>query len=313
MNFAKEVAGSAQAFTGGWGNLGGGVTQFFMIIAYKIVGEQWRVSFIIPALFVACVGLLIYFTGQDCPKGNYKDLQKQGVMEKRGAGEVFAQACSHIDTWLLFVQYACCFGIELTINNFAVSYYVDEFGQSLEIAGLVGSLFGLMNLFARALGGIISDFANKNLTFLNKNHSLKARMITHCGILLYEGLMLIAFSRATSFGAAVGVMVLFSMGVQCAEGTSFALVPYVDPPVTGAVSGIVGAGGNTGAMMWGFLFLFGGHSDRDTLLILGIIVLLSAFVGVFFKFPKFKDADEQKIKATEMGEVETEIPPVPAS
>uniref|UniRef100_A0A7S2V099 Major facilitator superfamily (MFS) profile domain-containing protein n=1 Tax=Fibrocapsa japonica TaxID=94617 RepID=A0A7S2V099_9STRA len=300
-NFAKEVAGTAQAFTGGWGNLGGGVTQFFMVAAYIIVGEQWRVAFIIPAILVAVIGALIFFAGQDCPKGRYTDLQKAGQMTTKSPLQVMAQAASHIDTWLLFIQYATCFGIELTINNFAVSYYVDEFGQPLAIASLVGSLFGLMNLFARALGGIVSDFANKNLHDLNKSHSLRARIVTHCSILLYEGLMLIAFSRTTTFGAAVGVMVLFSIGVQCAEGTTFSLVPYVDPPVTGAVSGIVGAGGNTGAMMWGFLFLFGGHTDRDTLMILGIIVMLSALVGVLFQFPKFKDADVEKIKATEMG------------
>ena len=28
--FTKETAGTAQAITGGWGNLGGGVTQVFM-------------------------------------------------------------------------------------------------------------------------------------------------------------------------------------------------------------------------------------------------------------------------------------------
>ena len=28
--FTKESAGTAQAITGGWGNLGGGVTQVFM-------------------------------------------------------------------------------------------------------------------------------------------------------------------------------------------------------------------------------------------------------------------------------------------
>merc|ERR1712087_569100 len=49
-------------------------------------------------------------------------------------------------------------------------------------------------------------------------------------------------------------MVFFSLFVQAAEGTSYGIVPYVDPPATGAISGIVGAGGNTGAVCFGLGF-----------------------------------------------------------
>jgi NNP family nitrate/nitrite transporter-like MFS transporter len=227
-------------------------------------------------------------------------LQTTGQMQKTNPGKALAQAASNLDTWVLFVQYATCFGIELTINNFAVSYYVDSFGKSLETASLVGSLFGMMNLFARAMGGIISDFVNKNLTALNKGHPLRARIVAHSVILIYEGLMLLAFSRCTTFGAAVGVMVLFSLGVQCAEGTTFSLVPYVDPAVTGAVSGIVGAGGNVGAMCWGFIFLWGPSNDRSVLLILGFIVFASGFLSVLLRFPRFKRASAETIKEVEM-------------
>ena len=49
-------------------------------------------------------------------------------------------------------------------------------------------------------------------------------------------------------------MVIFSSFVQAAEGSSFGIVPYIDPPATGSVSGIVGAGGNVGAVCFGLGF-----------------------------------------------------------
>lgn len=62
----------------------------------------------------------------------------------------------NVNSWLMFLQYAACFGVELTVNNVAASYFSDEFDLSTSKAGLVASLFGLMNLFARSMGGIWS-------------------------------------------------------------------------------------------------------------------------------------------------------------
>ena len=61
-----------------------------------------------------------------------------------------------MNSWLLFIQYAACFGVELTVNNVAAKYFGKEFGLGTTDAGMVASLFGLMNLFARSIGGIWS-------------------------------------------------------------------------------------------------------------------------------------------------------------
>src|SRR5258708_36465422 len=59
--------------------------------------------------------------------------------------------------WALFVIYGCCFGMELTIDNIAALYFADYFHLALTAAGFVAASFGMMNIFARALGGIVSD------------------------------------------------------------------------------------------------------------------------------------------------------------
>jgi hypothetical protein len=74
-----------------------------------------------------------------------------------GVGGRFLEACRDHRVWALFVIYGACFGIELTINNIAALYCYDYFGLGLAAAGVVAGLFGLMNIFARTLGGVVGD------------------------------------------------------------------------------------------------------------------------------------------------------------
>lgn len=114
---------------------------------------------------------------------------------------------------------------------------------------------------------------------------MKGRLYVHMGVLFFEGIMLVIFSKIDILGAAVPVLVLFSLFVQAAEGATFALVPYVNPSATGSVAGIVGAGGNIGAVVWSMIFRFGvpsGLSMSDCFTIIGCCVttlsLLSPFI-----------------------------------
>ena len=78
---------------------------------------------------------------------------------------------------------------------------------------------------------------------------------------------------------AIVIMVIFSLFVQAAEGSTYGIVPYVDPPATGSISGIVGAGGNTGAV--GFGLGFRQLDYKDAFIIMGSTILVSAVLSVF--------------------------------
>jgi len=73
-------------------------------------------------------------------------------------------------------------------------------------------------------------------------------------------------------------MVFFSLFVQAAEGTSYGIVPYVDPPATGSISGIVGAGGNTGAVCFGLGFR--NLSYKTAFFIMGFTILGSSVLSL---------------------------------
>ena len=72
--------------------------------------------------------------------------------------------------------------------------------------------------------------------------------------------MLVVFSLQDNLQLSILTLIVFSIFVQASEGTTYALVPYIKPKAMGGVSGIIGAGGNIGAICFG---LFLGSSLRS--------------------------------------------------
>jgi NNP family nitrate/nitrite transporter-like MFS transporter len=277
--FTKEVAGTANALVGGWGNLGGGVTQLVMgsvlfpLFKTGMSTEMaWRTVSIVPAVVGFGLGLLIIFISDDAPKGNYKEMKRNGTMPEISAAASFRSGAMNLNTWLLFIQYGCCFGVELTMNNAAANYFVSVFGQSVESAAAIASIFGWMNLFARGLGGYISDKVNARM-------GMRGRLWWQGGLLVVEGILIFVFANSKSLAGAIVLMVIFSTVVQAAEGSTYGIVPYVNPAVTGSIAGVVGAGGNVGAVCFGL-----GFRQMETLqafYLMGGVVLASGILSVF--------------------------------
>ena len=130
--FTKEVVGTANALVGGWGNLGASVTNImigsFLFPVFRAMYDgdserAWRTVSIVPACFAFATGVCIYFFSDDAPKGNYSELKQRNMMPPVSASRSFGVGCANRNTWLLFFQYACCFGVELTMNNAAAMYF----------------------------------------------------------------------------------------------------------------------------------------------------------------------------------------------
>ncbi len=283
--FAPNVVGTANATTAGWGNLGGGVTQAVMPFVLTLVlmfgvGEVWgwRVAMVIPGAALLLMGIAYFFLTQDSPAGNYKDLRARGLMPS--ASQVkgsFWEAARDYRVWALFVIYGACFGVELTINNIAALYYYDRFELNLATAGIIAGTFGLMNIFARTLGGMFGD--KMGIKF-----GLKGRVMFLGGVLLLEGIALLLFSQMATLFLAVGAMIVFSLFVQMSEGATFSVVPFINRKALGSVAGIVGAGGNAGAVAFGFLFRSESLTYTDALMIVGVVVLIASALVFVVRF-----------------------------
>jgi MFS transporter, NNP family, nitrate/nitrite transporter len=250
--FAPNVVGTANAVAGGWGNLGGGVTQIVMpLIAAAFVGagyidkgNSWRIAMIVPGAILLVMAFVYYRFTKDTPNGNYSEIKRQAKEKKKGT---FVIALKDYRTWILAVAYAACFGIEITVDNVAATYFVDNYKATLIMAGALASIFGFMNLFARALGGILSDK-------VGKSYGLRGKGLLLAGFLVCEGIGIILFAKAGSLPLAIVSMLIFALFLKMANGGTYSIVPFVNKQAIGSVAGIVGAGGNIGAMLVGFLF-----------------------------------------------------------
>uniref|UniRef100_A0A7S1TKM9 Major facilitator superfamily (MFS) profile domain-containing protein n=2 Tax=Erythrolobus australicus TaxID=1077150 RepID=A0A7S1TKM9_9RHOD len=304
--FAPLIVGTANATSAGWGNLGGGVTnalmpQFFnMFVAFGLTEQQaWRVAMVIPGTMALAVGVLLYFFSDDSPDGNFRDLHMSGAKQKTNPWLAMKRASVNGRSWILHLLYATCFGVELIMNNNLASYFTEEFGLSQGTAGLVASLFGLMNLFARSLGGIASDY-------FSKRFGMTGRLWVFFIVEFVEGLFLLLFSRLRVLGAAIAALIAFSTCVQMAEGATFGVVPFVDPVATGAVSGIVGAGGNVGAMTLGLLFA--NFDGPEAMLYLSFVVIGVSFLVFPLMWGPLKVIDTESGRAVAAGkEIDDEL------
>ena len=196
--------------------------------------------------------------------------------------------------WALFLIYGACFGIELTMHNIAALYFHDRFGLGIAMAGLTAGLFGLMNLFARTPGGAFGDKAGQIF-------GLKGRTMFLGGVLLLEGIALITFSQMAVLPLAILSMLVFSLFVQMSEGATYSIVPFVNKRALGTVAGIVGAGGNAGAVGAGFLFRMESLQTEQALLLLGVCVIAVSAAVFLVRFSPKTEEEERKAMDRALG------------
>jgi NNP family nitrate/nitrite transporter-like MFS transporter len=289
--FAPNVVGTANAAAAGWGNAGGGAAQAAMPLllgAVVMLGVSetmgWRVALLVPGVLMIIMSFVYYKFTQDCPQGNYDEMRKAGITiegGKKGGWDSFKAAAVNHRVWLLFITYGACFGIEIFIHNVAAVYYVDHFQLSLKEAGMAAGSFGLLALFARALGGWLSDkMANRG--------TLNSRVTVLFIMMIGEGIGLLWFAKADSVTFAIIAMLVFGLFTHMACGATYALVPFIDSKALGGVAGIIGAGGNVGAVAAGFL-MKGTGNIQQTLAILGVLVIVSAACAIGVRFTIVND------------------------
>ena len=295
--FAPNVVGTANATVGGWGNAGGGVTQSIMPMVLALVGAwgfskgmSWRYAQVLPAALMLITAVLYWKYTQDTPEGNFADMRRAGLstmVGKKGGWDVMKEASRNYRVWLLGACYGASFGVELFVHSIAATYYFNRYQLSLEDAGLAVGAFGLLALFARAMGGLVSDR-------IAQTRGLDGRTWLLFGLMMGEGVFLIAFSQAGTVTAAVSMMLVFGLFTHMACGSLYALVPFIDRKVLGGVCGIIGAGGNIGGVAAGLLLRFTGK-PAFCFEVLGVAAIVCACGAAAIRFSIKHKQDEQAL------------------
>lgn len=286
--FSPNVVGTANAFAGGWGNLGGGATQLIMPYLFKGISntapqyQAWRWAFFVPGAMHVIIAAMILAFGQDMPYGSFYDLKKKGAKDKAATHQEFIVAVKNYRTWILLLTYGYCFGVELTIDNNLAEYFADHFGKGIVAAGNLAAIFGLLNFFSRPGGGWISDLCGRRW-------GMRGRLWWLWVCQMLGGVTCLALGLAKdSFAWTMVVVVLFSIFVQGACGASFGVVPFVSLRARGLVYGFVGAGGNTGGAITQAIF-FTPHqlAPYDSFKWLGVMICGVTMAICFLYWPQW--------------------------
>jgi MFS transporter, NNP family, nitrate/nitrite transporter len=283
MMFAPKIKGTANAVAGGWGNLGGGITQLAMPMMMAVIigfgytkSEAWRLAMVVPGLMMLVMAFVYYRYTKDTPNGNYGDIERTKQSTEKVS---FWKACADVRVWALSLAYACCFGMEITFDGVASLYFFDNFNMEETEAGFWAMLFGFMNIFARALGGIVADK-------VGQNYGMRGKGVLLAGMLLLEGVGIILFANSGNLTLAIVSMITFALFLKMANGSTYAIVPFVNPKAVGVISGVVGAGGNIGGMLMGFLFKSQSISYGQAFMYIGAVVVIAGLLLFLVNFGK---------------------------
>jgi len=345
--FDKNVVGTSNALTAGWGNAGGGITFFVMpAIVDSLVNSRhlsahvaWRVSFIVPFIIITFIALCLLLLCQDTPTGKWSErqlavqhnLQAHGVRagvvnvpggitdrkvegattptfgdEKRdeeadlakakhgsfdheatmgeqemletAQGEViikpsFKEAMAVVfspQTAMVAMCYFCSFGAELAINSILGAYYFKNFPKLGQTGtGQWAAMFGLLNVVFRPLGGFVADALYRKTGSVWSKKILLHSLAIICGGFQIAIGVLNSKSHATMFGLIAGMAFFLEAG----NGANFALVPHIHPFANGIISGVTGAGGNFGGIIFAIIFRYLGVNYGKTFWIIGVITI----------------------------------------
>lgn len=174
----------------------------------------------------------------------YKAIQVNVPILKAGVPEDDKYPFSSVAA--LNITYFANFGAELAVVSMLPMFFQSTWSLDATTAGLIASTFAFVNLWARPLGGYISDrVGSRRLVMLGYMFGIGI------GFLLM-GLL----NERWPLFIAVCITITCSVFVQGAEGATFGIIPSIKRRLTGQISGMTGAYGNVGAVFYLFIFTF---------------------------------------------------------
>jgi len=185
------------------GNFGAGVAAY----CSTAIGEatSWRFALAMTVLLTLFIMVALHFA-PDPPK-----VEPANAGGNNASGwDSFNRALAHYSTWILMLNYATCFGVELYVYNNLGSYLKEKFEVSNSEAQFLVFIFGCMNLGARPLGGYASD--------------LFIKQYVQAGSQFAIGIFLFAFTLSESYNLAIFFLVCFGFFCMVAEGSTYGCV-----------------------------------------------------------------------------------------
>lgn len=92
-------------------------------------------------------------------------------------------------------------------------------------------------------------------------------------------------------------MLSFALFLKMSNGATYGIVPFINEKNVGLISGIVGAGGNLGGMLFGFLFKSSAITYVQAFTYIGYLVIVVAAIVLVTRFRKQTVEEEETLPA----------------
>ena len=356
--FDKNVVGTANSLTAGFGNAGGGITYFVMPAIYNSLVDNnhlkphtaWRVAFVVPGILITASAIAMLLFCPDTPTGKWSErhlavndnMRKHsmvGVVEVPGqiseekptadsspdgsrsgddkkdigpGNPQFGDREAHLtpdqmldtakgevvraptmgeiikvfaspQSFVTAACYFCSFGAELAINSILGTYYQTHFKLTLQESGNWAAMFGLLNVVFRPIGGSTADLAYRATGSVWAKKALLHSYALLTGVFLIIIGQLNSKNHNTMYGLIAGMAFFLEAG----NGVNYSVVPHVHPFANGVISGLTGASGNLGGIIFSVIFRADKTNYGKSIWIIGVItIVLNAAVAWIPPIPK---------------------------
>jgi NNP family nitrate/nitrite transporter-like MFS transporter len=275
------------------------------ILAWRIAGIQVEGEPLIPSGVL--IGIYIVL-GLIYVMHVLKTLQINLPILKKGVPEEEKYAWSSVAA--LNSTYFANFGAELAVVSMLPMFFELVFQNlvgsdgnyimTATFAGIIAASFAIVNLFARPLGGLISDkMKNRKRTMLIYMFGIFLGFLGMANIGAWgpvgpggETLIVPTFDGMWWLVVAVIITIICSMFVQGAEGATFAVIPMIKKRMTGQIAGMAGAFGNVGAVV--YLVIYSMVDAKTFFYIIAAGAALS-FIYCFIFLKEPKDSFSEKL------------------
>ncbi len=245
----------------GAGNVGASVTKFIgppLIAgtagASYILGIQggWRLVPVIYAVMLVVLAALTWFAtpAHDRTPGSSKPL-----------GEMLAPL-KHVRVWRFSLYYVAVFGAYVALSGWLPTYFMNNFGVSLQTAAYLTALFIFPASLLRPVGGWLSDrWGARRIMYVTFTLMLVATGILmmpngHIVIVHPDGSQSEHLPYAISIWPFVLLVVLLGCAMGIGKAAVYKHIPEYFPDNVGSVGGLVGMLGGLGGFFLPPLFAY---------------------------------------------------------
>ncbi|KAA0010333.1 NarK/NasA family nitrate transporter [Billgrantia pellis] len=206
------------------------------ILVWRIEGMGYLSSTGAVICYVAIAAVVIYQVGQI--------LRVNVPILKKGVPEDDKYSFNSVAA--LNSTYFANFGAELAVVSMLPMFFEQTWGLTAAAAGLIAASFAFVNLVARPMGGLVSDrLGNRRFVMLSYMFGIGIGFVL-MGLLNSNWPLIVA----------IAITIFTSFFVQGAEGATFGIIPSIKRRITGQISGMAGAYGNVGAVVYLTIFTF---------------------------------------------------------